>query len=54
MPDVAETYVHRIGRTGRAGNSGVAFTFCTKEEHIMVRNIQKLTHKRLNTVLIPA
>lgn len=54
LPDVAETYVHRIGRTGRAGNSGVAFTFCSQEEYPMVRSIQQLTGKKLNTVLIPA
>ena len=54
LPDVAETYVHRIGRTGRAGNSGVAFTFCSKDEHMMIKSIQKLTNKRLNTVSIPA
>lgn len=47
LPDVAETYVHRIGRTGRAGNSGVALTFCTQEERPMVRDIQKLTGKKL-------
>jgi ATP-dependent RNA helicase RhlE len=52
LPDVAETYVHRIGRTGRAGNTGVAFTFCTKEEKSMLNDIQKLTkkHLKLNTV----
>lgn len=54
LPDVAETYVHRIGRTGRAGNSGVAFTFCSQEEYPMVRSIQQLTGKKINTVLIPA
>jgi ATP-dependent RNA helicase RhlE len=48
LPDMAETYVHRIGRTGRAGNSGVALTFCSREEYVMVKNIQKLTGKRLN------
>ena len=47
LPDVAETYVHRIGRTGRAGNSGVALTFCTQDERPMVRDIQKLTGKKL-------
>ena len=51
LPDVAETYVHRIGRTGRAGNSGTALTFCSREEHIMVKDIQKLTGKKLNAVL---
>lgn len=54
LPDVPETYVHRIGRTGRAGNSGTALTFCSKEENGMLRDIQKLTGKKLNTVSIPA
>ena len=35
LPDVAETYVHRIGRTGRAGSSGIAITFCDEEEKAM-------------------
>lgn len=47
LPDVAETYVHRIGRTGRAGHSGIAITFCTKEEKPMVNDIQKLMGKKL-------
>lgn len=47
LPDVAETYVHRIGRTGRAGNTGTALTFCTPDEKIMLRDIQKLTGKNL-------
>lgn len=50
LPDVAETYVHRIGRTGRAGNSGTALTFCMEEERAMIKNIQKLTGKKLNVV----
>ncbi len=54
LPDVAETYVHRIGRTGRAGNSGRALTFCSQEEYTMVKDIQKLTGKKLNTTLVPA
>ena len=54
LPDMAETYVHRIGRTGRAGNSGLAFSFCTQDDRTMVKNIQKLTNRRLNTVSIPA
>ncbi len=51
LPDVAETYVHRIGRTGRAGNSGTALTFCSQDERTMVKDIQKLTGKKLNAVL---
>jgi len=53
LPDVAETYVHRIGRTGRAGHSGTALTFCSQEEHTMVKSIQKLTGRKLNAVLVP-
>lgn len=52
LPDVAETYVHRIGRTGRAGKSGVAYTLCTTDEKPMVNSIQKLTGKKLKTVSI--
>ena len=51
LPDMAETYVHRIGRTGRAGQNGTALTFCSQDEHMMVRNIQRLTGKKLNPVL---
>lgn len=47
LPDVAETYVHRIGRTGRAGNTGKALTFCAQEEKLILRDIQKLTGKKL-------
>lgn len=47
LPDVAETYVHRIGRTGRAGNTGTALTFCSQEEQMMLKDIQKLTGKKL-------
>lgn len=52
LPDVAETYVHRIGRTGRAGHSGKALTFCSQDEHMMVNDIQKLMGKKLEMVLI--
>jgi len=54
LPDVPETYVHRIGRTGRAGNSGLAYTFCSQEEHSMVKDIQHLTGKKLKTVSLSA
>ncbi|HPR85776.1 MAG TPA: DEAD/DEAH box helicase [Prolixibacteraceae bacterium] len=52
LPDVAETYVHRIGRTGRAGNTGTALSFCSQDEQAMVRDIQKLTGKVLTSTLI--
>lgn len=54
LPDVAETYVHRIGRTGRAGHSGTALTFCSSEEYPMIKDIQKLTGKKLNRVAVSA
>ncbi|MBK5284994.1 MAG: DEAD/DEAH box helicase, partial [Bacteroidia bacterium] len=38
LPEVAETYVHRIGRTGRAGETGTAFTFCSSEEKPYLKN----------------
>lgn len=47
LPDVPETYVHRIGRTGRAGNTGTALTFCSQEERKLVNSIQRLTGKKL-------
>lgn len=47
LPDIPETYVHRIGRTGRAGRSGTALTFCSSEEYTMVKDIQQLTGKQL-------
>jgi ATP-dependent RNA helicase RhlE len=42
LPNVPETYVHRIGRTGRAGASGMAVSFCDTEERAYLRDIQKL------------
>ncbi|MBL7718754.1 MAG: DEAD/DEAH box helicase [Flavipsychrobacter sp.] len=42
LPDVPETYVHRIGRTARAGASGIAISFCDAEERSELKDIQKL------------
>ena len=42
LPNVSETYVHRIGRTGRASASGTALSFCDKEERAYLRDIEKL------------
>jgi ATP-dependent RNA helicase RhlE len=47
LPNVAETYVHRIGRTGRAGASGIALSFCDAEERLDLRDIQKLINKSI-------
>lgn len=45
LPEVPETYVHRIGRTGRAGMGGTAVAFCDHEEKPLLRDIQKLIGK---------
>jgi ATP-dependent RNA helicase RhlE len=42
LPNIPETYVHRIGRTGRAGASGIAISFCDAEEKAYLKDIQKL------------
>ena len=42
LPNVSETYVHRIGRTGRASASGIALSFCDREEQPYLRDIEKL------------
>jgi ATP-dependent RNA helicase RhlE len=42
LPNIPETYIHRIGRTGRAGATGKAISFCDYEEKIYLRDIQKL------------
>jgi len=50
LPNVPETYVHRIGRTGRAGNTGIAMTFCDAEERTELRDIQKLIGKNIPVI----
>ena len=50
LPEVPETYVHRIGRTGRAGLGGTAISFCDFEEKSMLRDIQKLIGKKVSVV----
>jgi len=51
IPNVPETYVHRIGRTGRAGASGIAISLCEEEEVAYVRDIQKLTRIEIPVAL---
>jgi len=52
LPEVAEDYVHRIGRTGRAGNAGEAFSLvCVDEKHLLHR-IEKLTGAQIERVLV--
>ena len=50
LPEVPETYVHRIGRTGRAGLGGIAFSFCDHEEKEWLKGIQRLIGKDIPVV----
>ena len=47
MPDTADAYTHRIGRTGRNAKTGEAFTFITSEDENMVRSIERILHARI-------
>lgn len=50
LPNIPETYVHRIGRTGRAGAGGMAISFCDTEERAYLRDIQKLIRQNVPLV----
>jgi ATP-dependent RNA helicase RhlE len=50
LPNIPETYIHRIGRTGRAGASGIAISFCDREEKEYLRDIQKLIRKTIPVI----
>ena len=50
LPNVPETYVHRIGRTGRAGSSGIALSFCDEEEMEFLKDIEKLISRSIPVV----
>ena len=50
IPNISETYVHRIGRTGRAGAKGTAISFCDAEEKEYLRDIEKLITKKIKVV----
>jgi ATP-dependent RNA helicase RhlE len=47
MPNIPETYVHRIGRTGRAGKNGLAISLCSRDEKSYVKSIQQLLNKAI-------
>ncbi|MGD1931052.1 MAG: DEAD/DEAH box helicase [Leptolyngbyaceae cyanobacterium] len=53
LPNVAEDYVHRIGRTGRAGNEGDAVSLVCVDEHYLLRNIERLLKRDIPTTVIP-
>jgi ATP-dependent RNA helicase RhlE len=50
LPDCAETYVHRIGRTGRAGAKGIALTFCDSTERDQLKDIRKISSSSIRVV----
>lgn len=50
LPNIPESYVHRIGRTGRAGASGIAIAFCDAEEKAYLKDIQKLIGKQISVI----
>ena len=47
VPDTAETYTHRIGRTGRAGRTGKALSFVTRDDKILMRDIERVVRKEI-------
>jgi ATP-dependent RNA helicase RhlE len=53
LPNVPESYVHRIGRTARAGAAGVAIAFCNDEERAYLRDIEKLTRLKVPVAPLP-
>ena len=50
IPNVAETYVHRIGRSGRAGEAGIAISICEPEENIFLKDIEQLINRKVEVV----
>src|SRR5262249_10286714 len=54
LPNVPEQYVHRIGRTARAGADGIAMSFVAPDEKAYLRDIEKLTRVKLDTLPLPA
>lgn len=52
IPNLPESYVHRIGRSGRAGEEGIAISLCEPEENAYIKDIEKLTKKRIRVVKV--
>jgi ATP-dependent RNA helicase RhlE len=50
LPNVAEMYIHRIGRTGRAGAGGTALSFCDSDERAYLKDIHKLLARKIPEV----
>jgi ATP-dependent RNA helicase RhlE len=53
LPNVPESYVHRIGRTARAGKAGIALSFCADDERPYLRDIERLTRQRVFVLPVP-
>lgn len=53
VPESPQTYIHRIGRTGRAGREGVAITFAEPREHRLLRSIESLTKQKITVAPVP-
>ncbi len=53
MPDTADAYIHRIGRTGRAKRTGEAFTLLTPDDNVLVRKIEKIMKQKLQRQTLP-
>ncbi|MGK0422269.1 MAG: ATP-dependent RNA helicase RhlE [Polaribacter sp.] len=51
IPNIPETYIHRIGRTGRAGKSGIAFSFCSPDENAYIKLIETLIEKPIKVII---
>ena len=52
MPNTVDTYIHRIGRTGRADNNGEAFTFCTSEDEALVKRVERVLGAKIERKLL--
>lgn len=53
LPNIPETYVHRIGRTGRAGANGTAISFCDSTEKAYLKDIEQLIKKKIEVLALP-
>jgi ATP-dependent RNA helicase RhlE len=53
LPNVPEQYVHRIGRTARAGAAGIAIAYCAEDERPYLRDIEKLTRQKITIAPLP-
>lgn len=50
IPNIAETYVHRIGRAGRAGDEGISISICEPEENAFIKDIEKLINQKIEII----